>query len=251
VRQCAPDARVRSIRVMHTDGIVHESILLLAVAVLAAQIRTALASDDLTGVVDVVSLSLGYFDEYPADLVYTGQFAALLDGLTDLGVAVIAAAGNQATTQPYFPAAFATQPGADPLVPVVSVGALNPNGSKAMFSNDGSWVTAWATGASVVSTYPTDLNGSYEPMITAGPADSRLHRLRETLDPDDFRGGFAVWSGTSFSTPLLAATLAAGLLEEAVEHPGDPDSDLGSTDRLMARERIARALRRIGAPEHA
>jgi hypothetical protein len=103
----------------------------------------------------------------------------------------------------------------------------------------------------VVSTYPTDLNGSFEPQITADAPDSFLHRLRETLDPDDFRGGFAVWSGTSFATPLLAAVLADALLAEAREHPTDPVSDLGSTDRLLARERIARALRRIGAPEHA
>jgi subtilisin family serine protease len=247
VRQSAPDARVRAIRVMHTDGIVHESVLLLAIRVLAAQVATALSRGDTDDVVDVVSLSLGYFDEYPEDVTYTGVLA----GLTDLGVAVIAAAGNHATTQPYFPAALATQPGADPQLPVVSVGALNPNGTKAMFSNDGSWVTAWATGASVVSTYPADLNGSFEPQITSDSPENFLHRLRETLDPDDFRGGFAVWSGTSFATPLLAAVLADALLAEAREHPADPVSDLGSTDRLIARERIARALRRIGAPDHA
>ena len=27
-------------------------------------------------------------------------------------------------------------------------------------------------------------------------------RVRESIDPDDFRGGFALWSGTSFSAPL-------------------------------------------------
>src|SRR6266540_4565754 len=31
---------------------------------------------------------------------------------------------------------------------------------------------------------------------------------RQTLDTDDFSGGFAVWSGTSFAAPLLAAEVA-------------------------------------------
>ena len=34
------------------------------------------------------------------------------------------------------------------------------------------------------------------------------------MDPDDYRGGFAVWSGTSFATPVLAAELAAALIKE-------------------------------------
>ena len=44
-------------------------------------------------------------------------------------------------------------------------------------------------------------------------------RLREAIDPDDFRGGFGVWSGTSFAAPLLAGRLAASL----AAHLGDGD----------------------------
>ncbi|HLK42051.1 MAG TPA: S8 family serine peptidase, partial [Thermoleophilia bacterium] len=250
IRQAAPDARVRVIRIMHTDGIVQENVLLLSLAVLGAQIATAVGTGDTDGLIDLVSLSLGYFDESPYDTVYTGVLSQLIDRLTDLGVAVIAAAGNQATVQPYYPAALATQPGADPVLPVVSVGALNPNRTKAMFSNDGPWVTAWATGSDVISTYPVDLDGSEEPLIAPSPPGSRLDRHRETLDPDDFRGGFAVWSGTSFSAPLVAATVAAALIDEAEDHPGDPVYDLNNTDRLAARQRMAGALKRIGAHDH-
>ena len=37
------------------------------------------------------------------------------------------------------------------------------------------------------------------------PPGMPLPGEREALDPDDYSGGFAVWSGTSFSAPLLAA----------------------------------------------
>ena len=32
---------------------------------------------------------------------------------------------------------------------------------------------------------------------------------REPLDPDNYHDGYAVWSGTSFATPELAARIAA------------------------------------------
>ena len=88
--------------------------------------------------------------------------------------------------------------------PLVSVGALNPSGqSVALFSNIGPWVQAYAPGAAVVSTSPAFVGGTQ----AATRADVEGLR-RETIDPDDYRGGFAVWSGTSFSTPLVAGLVA-------------------------------------------
>jgi hypothetical protein len=53
------------------------------------------------------------------------------------------------------------------------------------------------------------------------------HRIRESIDPDDFRGavgprhrgGFGLWSGTSFAAPTVAGAVAAVLFQE-LKKPG-------------------------------
>jgi subtilisin family serine protease len=90
--------------------------------------------------------------------------------------------------------------------PLVSVGALNPNGTTALFSNTGPWVRCYAPGASVVSTVPMT-DGGAQPIARTVAAG----RKRETIDPDDYSAGFAVWSGTSFAAPVIAGRIAAAL----------------------------------------
>jgi hypothetical protein len=241
-RQAAPDARVLSIRIMHSDDVVYEGDLLCALALLADRIAAA-EDGSMEEMVDVVSLSLGYFDESPADVAYSSGLWQVIKVLLDLGVAVVAAAGNYSTSRRFYPAAFSLR--SSP-VPVISVGALNPNGSKALFSDGGRWVRAWAAGAAVVSTYPDDVNGSLAPQVSlhahpgaAPPGDGRADD-REALDPDDFRGGFAAWSGTSFAAPLIAAHLAARLLER------DPQAGLDATGSQAAADRTLAALESLG-----
>jgi hypothetical protein len=247
VRQAAPDARVLALRIMHSDDVVYEGDLLCALALLADRIAAA-EDGSMAGMVDVVSLSLGYFDESAADVTYSSGLWQVIQVLLDLGVAVVAAAGNYSTSRRFYPAAFSLQPSP---VPVISVGALNPNGSKALFSDGGRWVRAWAAGAAVVSSYPDDVNGSLTPQVRVrarrdghaceyGPPDDR-----EGLDPDDFRGGFAVWSGTSFAAPLIAAQIAARLLEQVAELGPDAPGSQAAADRTMA------ALASLGWPGRA
>ena len=233
VRQVAPGARVLAVRVTSSDDILYEGDIICGLSHLAQRIALA-QPGDLVAEVDVVSLSFGYFSETRHDKKVTSGLWQAIELLLSLGVVVIAAAGNYASGQPFFPAGFALKPVPADQVPVISVGAFNPNGTKAMFSNDGRWVTAWALGASVVSTYPTDIDGSRTPDLRI-PANRKpagqWPQGREALDADDYSSGFAVWSGTSFSAPYVAALMANSLAEGAaggqagmrLTDPGIPD----------------------------
>lgn len=217
VRQVTPDAQVLAIRVMHSDDIAYEGDIICALGELARRIALAEAGD-MAGMVDVVSMSFGYFDETQDDHNVTSGLWTAIQALLSLGVVVVAAAGNSASSRYYYPAAFAGRPFPGGQGPVISVGALNPNGTKAMFSNDGPWVTAWAQGSCVVSTYPVDVDGGRAPDLR-DPVNRKprgtLPPGREGMDPDDFTDGWAVWSGTSFSAPYLAALVTRALLRGA------------------------------------
>ena len=252
VRQVAPRARVLSVRVMHSDDIIYEGDLLTGLTALASRVALAQASDPAK-MVDVVSLSLGYFSESPADQAFTSALWHAIQVLLDLGVVVVAAAGNLATTRLFYPAAFALRTPPAGHLPVVSVGALNPNGSRAVFSDGGHWVTAWASGAVVVSTMPTDINGSRSPELRlpahqGGPLPPGHARAahREALDPDDYSRGWGAWSGTSFSAPLLAAHFVRALLAG----PVNPASGLvlEPCDAQTTTSRALAALASMGWP---
>ena len=108
---------------------------------------------------------------------------------------------------------------------LLAVGALNPDGSTALFSNDGPWVTCRRPGAALVSTFPVTFAGSI-----AGSRDLAggwPRERRATIDPDRFAGGFGTWSGTSFAGPVLAGELARALLvaRESGEVPPPPGPD--------------------------
>ncbi|HLY33748.1 MAG TPA: S8 family serine peptidase, partial [Jatrophihabitantaceae bacterium] len=214
IRQTCPDANIMAIRVMDSEGAVAESELLNALKRLYARQCLAQAANDARGVIDVVSLSLGYYHELPEDWSFDPQLMYPLRGLSECGVSAVVAAGNDSTDRPMFPAAFYPHAGGvlgsleHDCVPLISVGALNPDRTIALFSNAGSWVACHYPGSGLVSTFPVTFDGADQPSIRFyAPGDG----WRGTIDPDDFSAGFGVWSGTSFAAPILAGEIAQQL----------------------------------------
>jgi len=222
IRQRCPDADIVAWRIMPSDGPIVESDLVATLAQIAELARRHRAGESGGHPIDVLSLSMGYYHETPQDELFDLTMYAILEELARNGVVVVCSAGNDATSRPAFPAAFCRWSDGngpipfDPAIaPIVSVGALNPNRTDALFSNAGPWVQTYLPGAAVVSTMPA-FRGGYEPVART----SAFGRVREAIDPDDFQGGFAVWSGTSFSAPILAGDIAAALVDHSVGRSG-------------------------------
>lgn len=165
----SPQLRIRQVRVLDPTGVGDD-------ATVAHGLADARAS--------VINMSLGGYTHGGRPPV---ALAAALGQLDD-SVAVIAAAGNFGSDEPFWPAAFKR---------VVAVGALDTtNGARARasFSNYGHWVDVYAPGTDVHSTY---LDGSYQE-----PGKKLAHLT-----------GWAKWSGTSFAAPQVAAEIAKRIRE--------------------------------------
>ena len=224
LRQTAPEADIVSIRVAGSLGVVDESVFLASLAAVIELHRRWVAGESGGHPIDVLNLSLGYYHETPTDGLFSLTLYDLLRTARESGMVVVCSAGNDAVDRPAFPASLWAWPGTDnglhddKGVSHVSVGALNPSlRSLALFSNVGPWVRTYAPGAAVVSTTPAFTRGA--------PAATPAHFEgfdRQTVDPDDYRGGFAAWSGTSFAAPYVAGRIAAALapsLDSATKVP--------------------------------
>lgn len=225
IRQTCPEARIDAVRVMTDTGVATEATIVRTLLLLLLDHLAAMRDGRAADLLDVVCLSLGFYGE-DIELVERSPLAAVIGALGAAGVAVVGAAGNDATSAPFFPAAFSVLGVAHEreVVPVCAVGATNPDGaSTAYFSNDGDWLTCSRPGAAVVSTIPVDLIGPSQ----ASASRRTAFDVRATLDPDDFAGGFGVWSGTSFAAPVLAGQIAARI----VEHPLAADPGLEAAVR--------------------
>ncbi len=237
IHQVCPDADIVAWRVFASEGPIVESDLVKALKDIRDVARRHRDGKPGGHPIDVLNLSLGYYHETPQDELFDPTMYGILRELGECGVAVVCSAGNDATDRPCFPAAWCPWPdpaqtlvAIDPAaVPIVTVGALNPNGTDALFSNVGPWVRAHEPGASVVSTLPP-FQGGLLPV-------ARLlldGRTRESIDPDDYTGHFAVWSGTSFAAPLFAGRLAATLAPIDPAHDGRADAVSRGWDAVAA-----------------
>ena len=78
-------------RALHGDDVGNEGDIICGLRHLAKRIALAEAGD-LAAMVDVLSLSFGYFSESPHDVVVTAGLWKAIKVFLDLGVAVAAAA---------------------------------------------------------------------------------------------------------------------------------------------------------------
>ncbi len=140
----------------------------------------------------MVNLSLG---AYTFDNQAPTATTAIINEMLEVGWVVVAAAGNDASCRPIWPAA---------LPDVIGVAAVGPDGP-APFTNYGGWVNACAPGVDIVANIP-DCGG-----IVGGDAHAAADADTPVLEFGhvSLRGRRDVqWSGTSFSTPAVVGAIA-------------------------------------------
>ncbi|MBB6473382.1 S8/S53 family peptidase [Sphaerisporangium rubeum] len=194
---------------------------------------------------DIISLSAGAANGLFTPLMGLEWF---LDALKDHpGTLLVAAAGNNGSDAPFWPAAAARYPAEND--GVVSVGALRVDGREgACFTDHGEWVRVYAPGERLVGAFlgadgPQPYRyqhstfercrylASYDaPFLydcTCGfPA--RVGALSESPQVADQAAftGRAKWSGTSFSTPIVAAMIADHMVTTGERDPRAAAKDL-------------------------
>ena len=136
---------------------------------------------------------------------YTAGLKDLLADLAVKGVTIFASAGNDATERKSYPAAFALEPpfGESGYCLLVSVAAAEPRREHCR-----AVLERRRLGDRTGRRRQRRLDGTdhrTRRLDAPARADRGLRQqVRSTIDPDDFSGGFATWSGTSFAAPVLA-----------------------------------------------
>ena len=133
---------------------------------------------------DIINLSAGTITRgNGASLAFQVFYEKYLSQVKN--TVLVAAAGNDSTREPFWPAAFPW---------AISVGATDGSGARADYSNFGSWVDVNAQGSGLVNAFPI---GTYT--CTEPPHAGDVRHFK----------GMARWSGTSFSAPVVSGMIAA------------------------------------------
>ncbi|MBT3150458.1 S8/S53 family peptidase [Streptomyces sp. CHD11] len=178
---------------------------------------------DQDGWPDVISLSAGTSNGRTDGLLGVDAF---MRELREQRTLLVAAAGNNGSATPFWPAAYADLPGYENAV--LSVGALRGDGEfGACFSNHGGWVKAYAPGERLTSaltgfdtpvpyvyqhsTYDACRYGFTYSCTCLHPRHTGvLSEDGGSAKPDQVMfEGLAQWSGTSFATPVAVGMIAA------------------------------------------
>jgi hypothetical protein len=191
----ARNASVLVRRVVDDNGIANELML-------AGQLERLADSD-----ADVVNVSVGSYTRNDQGMLAIDRALRwLFNRKPDM--VIIASAGNEGASRPFFPAADKR---------VIAVGAVERDAGssrwkRAEYSNYGWWVDACAPGTDVVSTF-----FHYRGPVIPVDNDTDADECGASASPGGFLSfdGKATWSGTSFAVPMVAAAIASRIGEGA------------------------------------
>ena len=199
----APDSRILPVRVL--DGQGRGDVFDLAYGIEWAAKQGA----------DVINLSLGTTDFSPI------LWESINYVVHEMGVIVVAAAGNSSNDKRHYPAAFAN---------TLSVTAVDEEGKRASFANYGQWVEMAAPGTGITSTIP-------------GPNGTGYGRADGTSMATPFVSGAAVLLREK--TPDATRPVIANLLQGSPGYLNDLNPDYQNQLGSMLNVSHALGLRSI------
>ncbi len=148
-----------------------------------------------------------------------GVLADVVDRAQELGVVMVAAAGNSDSNTETFPGALDN---------VIAVGSVNSDGEKSSFSNYGDWVDIMAPGVRILSAAPDDSfayksGTSMSAPLVAGVAALVISKSKELkLSPDQVRERI-ISSSSSVGSALVTQSQLTQLNAD-VDYPLQVDS---------------------------